>query len=597
MEQVKVGNWPDAATLTAFQDAIIEEVCRVSGRPDLAWNWILRVWDSDVTFDELYVTGDTWELLDAKLASAVRKVLLTGGESGRRIIAKSTEMKVTLRQRIRGRQLLYLLIREFALAEDFVEAFAFEDLVEVQVIGDDWKSVDAFLNKWEQVLSGCKQRPGPKLLGSLLYGKLKRLSCLHKEIGEYKRAMIGTVERIYENLKKRVELFTESKRHDVLRNEQLQALAGKRPLSSQQAAAAAAAALLPPVGKQKPKKEKNEQTPGPGAVADAVPKGYCFAFAKDGKCDKGKECKYLHEAAPMSGKGRGKGKSKGKKVEGQSRGKSPGAAKKTGISCSYFKKNGSCKKGDDCEYSHAPSEPAGVFVDLRLDDDSDDGSILFGCIAFPGDSDSDNDATTTSMSVPEVRSRPKKRLAFDNHFFVWEFDIDVGARLSISVSRAKRVHGRTWSLARLAKHRAKSSACLEDAQSYAKDLHAEVASWFAVLPAASPVLSSIDHSVDIIGDTGSGNHILGASRVGSDDKVYTGKPKRLATANGVITVANRVKTHMKALGVEIDSLVLEDSPSVLSIGRLCMSGDFDFIWRRGQQPFLVTVWGENPSHL
>ncbi len=56
----------------------------------------------------------------------------------------------------------------------------------------------------------------------------------------------------------------------------------------------------------------------------------------------------------------------------------------------------------------------------------------------------------------------------------------------------------------------------------------------------------------------------------------------LSTANGYVKAKSKVKVNVNALGDEtIDAIVLDDCPSILSLGHLCEIAGFDFHWIHG----------------
>ena len=56
-------------------------------------------------------------------------------------------------------------------------------------------------------------------------------------------------------------------------------------------------------------------------------------------------------------------------------------------------------------------------------------------------------------------------------------------------------------------------------------------------------------------------------------------PVTLCTAGGEIIVDKQIKLQVGATREEIYALLLDDSPSVMSIGKRCMRLGFDFVWR------------------
>ena len=75
------------------------------------------------------------------------------------------------------------------------------------------------------------------------------------------------------------------------------------------------------------------------------------------------------------------------------------------------------------------------------------------------------------------------------------------------------------------------------------------------------------------------------------NRVRQGDPVPLATANGAVDARDRVKVNLRNKGGNFDALVLEDTPSVLSLGRLCMEEGYKFVWEPGELPQLVPPKG------
>ena len=66
----------------------------------------------------------------------------------------------------------------------------------------------------------------------------------------------------------------------------------------------------------------------------------------------------------------------------------------------------------------------------------------------------------------------------------------------------------------------------------------------------------------------------------------TSRPVRLSTANGKIEVDTVVDIYIDELDVTVEAFVLEDSPPILSIGRLCKHHGFACVWAGDQDPVL-----------
>ena len=66
----------------------------------------------------------------------------------------------------------------------------------------------------------------------------------------------------------------------------------------------------------------------------------------------------------------------------------------------------------------------------------------------------------------------------------------------------------------------------------------------------------------------------------------------LNTANGEITVTEVVSLQCVPLGEEVAPFILDDTPSVLSVGRRCLDGGYSFHWPSFRTPYFVTPKGK-----
>ena len=61
------------------------------------------------------------------------------------------------------------------------------------------------------------------------------------------------------------------------------------------------------------------------------------------------------------------------------------------------------------------------------------------------------------------------------------------------------------------------------------------------------------------------------------------RPMTLQTANGETPVSKQIATRISKLGCTKDMYVLEDSPSIISVGRLVLDDGYDFYWRHNDR--------------
>ena len=121
----------------------------------------------------------------------------------------------------------------------------------------------------------------------------------------------------------------------------------------------------------------------------------------------------------------------------------------------------------------------------------------------------------------------------------------------------------------------------------------------ASLPSDDPITNLLEQEPPICAtparqwviDTGSGFHLIGRDDLSPQElgNLRTNdRPSPLLTANGETTAKHVYDLIVKALGLENDTaLVLEKSPSVLSLGRLCLEHGCSFWWQTGHNPQIL----------
>ena len=90
-------------------------------------------------------------------------------------------------------------------------------------------------------------------------------------------------------------------------------------------------------------------------------------------------------------------------------------------------------------------------------------------------------------------------------------------------------------------------------------------------------------------DSGSAEHIVCKDVLSGQEqsRVYESNPKVLLTANGEVDASNEVNVDVHQIGLNARAIVLNDTPSVLSLGRLCVEQQCEFHWAGGGQPYLL----------
>ena len=141
---------------------------------------------------------------------------------------------------------------------------------------------------------------------------------------------------------------------------------------------------------------------------------------------------------------------------------------------------------------------------------------------------------------------------------------------------------------------AQADQCEEEARQKAEALAKEVG-MLEELPMA--MASSFPRSGPSrwIVDTGSALHLVSKKDVKPWSMAMAHNseyPVMLNTANGVIEGDREVPMQLLALGSEISPTLLDSTPAVLSVGKLCMEEGYDFIWRKYKTPYMTTPEGK-----
>ena len=74
-------------------------------------------------------------------------------------------------------------------------------------------------------------------------------------------------------------------------------------------------------------------------------------------------------------------------------------------------------------------------------------------------------------------------------------------------------------------------------------------------------------------------------------------PTTVITANGEVQTHEEATVYVKELDIFLTMKVLENTPAVLSLGKLCDENGYSYEWINGQKPHLIkTGFGYNVQH-
>ena len=292
----------------------------------------------------LQVTSDGLPRLDAFLAAQLTDPKHLKGDYG--VAAQAfTERAHALGVQPSGRALLAMLSRRFRVDRIRGATVSQQTLLAIQLEGFSQQQLQAFREKVEFCLNGFSPEawPAESTLFSWLYSKLKHCRLLSRAVDKIKDSNPGSNKRTFAWLwSQLVELL------DELREE-----ANEESIRD---------TLIKPKAKAAPapkKEERSRDKPDKPTPANPAPPAKTKGSGKDGKDKdgKGKGGKGSGKGAdsqktPNKPKAKSGGKGQGSKAEGKA--PSKGNAPKATVPCLFFPK-GTCNRGENCPFSHETS--------------------------------------------------------------------------------------------------------------------------------------------------------------------------------------------------------------------------------------------------
>ena len=97
-----------------------------------------------------------------------------------------------------------------------------------------------------------------------------------------------------------------------------------------------------------------------------------------------------------------------------------------------------------------------------------------------------------------------------------------------------------------------------------------------IAPPSKPLKAGVNA---FIIDSGSGQHLIRRSMVASEEHItYCEEGLLLQTANGIVKSHLKTRVNIKRLGIKVDAWILDNTPLVLSTGKLIEENGCDFQW-------------------
>ena len=316
--------------------------------PDIAFEWVSAT-DQATKLEDL----DENELptLDAKLLLALRKVAHTDAN-----VQKDWNLHTKRFQKdskkIRARQLLFLLYEHLKPRVMGKSVYEMADLMGVKFGCDPKKgTIDHLIDfqfRWKKCLLDISFEAPEPMLHTLYLKQIKGVPCLTYDMNVYDD--MDEDQKTYTWLFKRVETIIERTKRDRNQDRIHNDMKGdgrNTPRPAGPATTHSPRGRTPSPHRTRSSSPRGGRSPRRSMSKSRSPGGRrkCYAFAKTGKCPDGDKCKYSHSKA----KGRSPSRSPGRASPNRrTRSDSP----RRNIPCNFWKKDGTCKFGDKCRFSH-----------------------------------------------------------------------------------------------------------------------------------------------------------------------------------------------------------------------------------------------------
>ena len=95
---------------------------------------------------------------------------------------------------------------------------------------------------------------------------------------------------------------------------------------------------------------------------------------------------------------------------------------------------------------------------------------------------------------------------------------------------------------------------------------------------------------EFVVDSGASMHMISKkdlSKAEMDTLTKSCSPTIVITANGEVQTQEEAIVYVKELGIFLTMKVLENTPTVLSLGKLCDENGYSYEWINGQKPHLI----------
>ncbi|CAL1167671.1 unnamed protein product [Cladocopium goreaui] len=286
-------------------------------------------------------------------------------------------------------------------------------------------------------------------------------------------------------------------------------------------------------GKGKGKGGKRSRSPSTRDTS----KTFCHFHFNKGNCKHGDKCQYSHSQYHWDKRKDKGGKGKNSRSATPRRLQTPGGKKDRHC---YGWLKGDCQKGDKCTFKHDPS--------------------MKGKRAAP------------STKTPDAKATPALIREYDDDFIVNAVPVEKKNKMDVKFN-----------------DKVETIVYVKPDFEVIPHVPGQYGRRGNVMCITMPIELKDRR---FIMDSGSGHDLISSTRVDRMDiDTYQSDRVNFHTANGITSTTTMVDLDFDTFNDPARAHVLEDAPSVLSLGKRCMEQGYTFVWPSGREPYMINSEG------
>ena len=199
-DAINLGRLPNVLKYKKWRGEVRQKVADACSKPDKAFKWITAVEDEDATQSLMANCDRKFVKLDAKLSDAINEMMKDCENDLAKQLLNIKEANVKAGRRTLGREMLWVIYRNYKVDEASLVLFSIEDLMKVEISGAKGEKLYAFITEWDSKMIHMKEPPDPNVVQALFVKQVRKCDKLKKWYDEYHIADAGDPRKTYDYL-------------------------------------------------------------------------------------------------------------------------------------------------------------------------------------------------------------------------------------------------------------------------------------------------------------------------------------------------------------------------------------------------------------